>query len=243
MMNSIKSEFRKLLTIRSTYIIMGLAALLILLIAGFAEGYRGTQESLQNPTVLINGAKSSIALAAIFSAIVAILFFTHEYRYNTIIYTLTASKSRTQTLLAKVVVISCFALVVSLFAAALWPLMINVGAQLHGLSIAPQSIAYGDLLRYGLFYGWAFTMFGLLFAAIIRNQVGSIVAIFVLPGTLEGLVGLLLKENSRYLPFNALNSITMPGPISSSRGVLVVLIYLVVGWLIAWQLFLRRDAN
>jgi hypothetical protein len=65
----------------------------------------------------------------------------------------------------------------------------------------------------------------------------------------EPLIALLLKTNQVYLPFIALQQVTrlegnsMSHLLSHSKAALVTVIYIVVGWIVAWYLFLKRDAN
>jgi hypothetical protein len=66
---------------------------------------------------------------------------------------------------------------------------------------------------------------------------------FLIPGTVEQLLGLLLKKNQVYLPFSALGAVLEHNQISYVRAATVVGLYVVVGWIVAWVLFLRRDAN
>jgi hypothetical protein len=98
-----------------------------------------------------------------------------------------------------------------------------------------------------MFYGWGVVMLAAILAFIVRIQVGALVAFFIIPSTVENIAGILLKKNQVYLPFSALNTLvdTFPGEnhISYIRGATIALIYIIVGWIIAWILFLRRDAN
>src|SRR5258708_7634109 len=109
MIASLKSEFRKLLTVRSTYFITCLVTALVIFIAFYIEGWRLTPVGLRDPNQLTGDVFGALNLT-IFGAIVAILLMTHEYRYNTILYTLTNSNSRTRVLFSKVIVVSAYAL-------------------------------------------------------------------------------------------------------------------------------------
>jgi len=245
---ALKAEFRKLLTVRSTYILTGLALAFVVFYAGYIEGFKLTGKELLNPHLLsqdIVGAIGSLPL--VLGVIVAILLMTHEYRYNTVMYTLTSSNSRSKVLLAKILALTIFGLVFTAVVGALSPLMSLAGIHLHGdgALLAPQAVDYGSLVWRSLFNGWAYIMIGLLLATLIRNQIGAIVSLFVIP-TVEQVLGLLLKDNVVYLPFNALNAVlTAPpkGGISYFHAAVVVAVYLVIGWVIAWVLFLKRDAN
>ena len=91
-------------------------------------------------------------------------------------------------------------------------------------------------------------MIGLLLAAIIRLQPGSVAALFVLPAVVEPLLSQLLSKNAVYLPFAALSQLVGDGAVGGGslapgKAALVFLIYLVVGWAVAWYLFLKRDSS
>ena len=245
MIPAIKTELRKLFTIRSTYVIMALAFALVAFYAFYISGWRADTSSLHVPNKLALDVTGAVGTVAIFMALIALLLFTHEYRYNTIMYTLTANRSRSRILLAKIIVISVVSLLFTLAIGVFSPLMSAWGVHAHHLHLVPQTFHYGDLFWQCLFYGWGYAMAGLLIAALVRNQIGAIVSLFILPGTVESLLGLLLKKNVVYLPFNSLfaiiNRMDTPGSISPERAALVFSAYLVGGWLIAWLLFFRRD--
>jgi len=253
MIATLKAEFRKLLTVRSTYIITILVVLAVSLIAFFLEGWNLKGAALHDPAQLAGDVTGALNIT-VFGAIVAILLMTHEYRYNTIMYTLTSSNSRAKVLAAKVVAASVYALFLVVLIGVLSPVMSYLGVHAHGNTLAPQTLHYGDLIWRSLFYGWAYGMIGLLLAMLTRNQVASIVALFLIPDLVEQLLGfLLLKHNAVYMPFSALTQVingpssaqSMPtaSTLSSGNAALVVCVYLVVGWIAAWILFLKRDAN
>ncbi len=254
MKDTLKSEFRKLLTVRSTYVITGIALLMVMFFGFYIEGLRSNQATLANPDRLAGGVTDAISATAGLLSFVGLLLFTHEYRHNTITYTLAASRSRTRVLLAKIIVVSVFVLLMSLIVSVLSPALMYLGTQIKGLELAPQTLPVWDLLWRSLFYGWANSMVALLLAGLIRNQVGAIAALFLIPGPVEMLFGLLLKHNMVYLPFTALQQVISSGqhngeqfmelrPLSPEGDAAVFCIYLAVGWLVAWFLFLRRDAN
>lgn len=249
MIQSIRSELRKLLTVRSTYVIIALCLAVVIFFAFYLEGYRQTA-NVRDPGLLAREITSAANALGIFIAIAGILLMTHEYRYNTIMYTLTASRGRTQTLLAKIIVISLFAVALTLLVCTLAPLLTYLGIQAKGLDIVPQNIPYADVYWRVAFYGWAYSMIALLISALIRNQVGAFAVFLLFPIMAESLLTLLLREKAIYLPFTAMNTVLStfsqsPGSstLTPERAALVTLGYLVVGWAIAWFLFLRRDAS
>lgn len=249
MIAALKAEFRKLLTVRSTYIITLAVVALTIFVAGYIEGWQLSAADLHKPDQFSGDVLGALNLT-IFGAIVGILLMTHEYRYNTIMYTLTASNSRSKVLLAKVVAISAYALFLTVIVCFLSPVMSNVGVHLHGHTLVPQTLHVGNLIWRSLFYGWAYGLTGLLLAMLVRVQVGAIVALFLIPSLVEGLLGQLLKHNVVYLPFTALDQVignTPPQagstPLAPGKAAITFSIYLVVGWIVAWILFVRRDAN
>lgn len=249
MIAALKAEFRKLLTVRSTYIVTGLVLVLVIFIAGYIEGWQLSPADLQQPNQFGSDVFGALNLS-IFGAIIAILLMTHEYRYNTIMYTLTASNSRSKVLLAKIVTISVYAVFLTVMVGLLSPIVCSIGIHLHGHTLVPQVLHVGDLLWRSLFYGWAYGMAGLLLAVLIRVQVGAIAALFLIPGLIEQLLGQLLKHNTVYLPFSSLDQVINSsasnpsgGQLAPGKAALVFLTYLVIGWIVAWILFLRRDAN
>ncbi len=248
MIAALRAEFRKLLTVRSTYVLVGAAILFVVFFAFYIEGYHLGGKDLLNPHLYnddIVGALTSLPM--IFGGIVAILLMTHEYRYNTIMYTLTTSNSRSKVLAAKFIVISVFALLLTVAVAGLAPLMSYFGIHLHGMTLVPQELHYSSIVWRALFNGWTYVMAALLLAALIRNQIGAIVSLFAIP-IFEQVLSLLLGHNSVYLPFIAHMAILQHaeprlGAISYAHAAAVFGTYLAVGWLVAWILFLKRDAS
>jgi len=236
----LRAEFRKLLTIRSTYIISILALLLVGFLAFYVFGYRG--EGAPGAYWLASLIGDTSTIIATFVAIVAILHMGHEYRYSMIMYTLTSANSRTKVLLAKLVTIATYAaamtVIATLFAlVAYWAgVMVSPDRAL----IAPEFF-WSDVWHAFFFVG-AYALLGLLFAFLFRHLVGAIAALFILP-TVEALVGGLLNDNAKFLPMTSLEQVHTHSLWSSGEAALLFTGYMAVAWLVAWLLFLRRDAN
>lgn len=248
MIAALKAEYRKVFTIRSTYFLLSLVLLIAIFFAFYVSGWHIDTADLHNPTTLATDVTSAVAVGAIFVALIGLLLVTHEYRYNTIMYSLTSSNSRSKVLLAKFLVITVFSIIFSIVLGVLSPLLSLAGIHLHHLHLAPQTLHYGNLLWRSVFFGWGYAMAGLVIATLVRNQVGAIITLFIVPSTVENLLGLLLKNNVVYLPFSALHEVIGQGGDSSyvitpQRGALIFMGYLIVAWAVAWLLFLRRDAN
>ncbi|HSX18130.1 MAG TPA: ABC transporter permease [Candidatus Saccharimonadales bacterium] len=250
MIATLKAELRKIYNIRSTYAILLFSLVLMLIFAFWVEGIKAGENgrAVTDSGKLAGLLLDAITNLAFWGAIVGILSVTHEYRYNTIVYTLTASRSRSRVLLSKIIAVSLFAVFFSIFVSVFAVALMYLGLAIKGVSLSHQVLPL-DLIWRILFVGWGYSMGGLLLASLIRQQVGSIVAFFVLPNLVEALVGLLLKDNKMYLPFTSLQQVTkvqnteLRHTLSHGRAALVFGVYLIVGWIVAWYLFLRRDAT
>lgn len=247
MIDALKAEFRKLLTIRSTYFIVLASLVISAFFAGFIEGSQNNIASLQNPGLLASESSGAIVFVGLILAFAGLLLAGHEYRYTTIMYTLTASNRRYKVLLAKLVTITVFAVLTSFLIAALAPLFTIVGAHLAGKQIGPQTYDAWSLLWRCLFCGWGYSVYAFILLIVLRNQIGAIVTFLLVPLIGEQILTALLKTNAKYLPFTALQSVAAPNDLgnhtTSGHAAVVVLVYIAVGLLISAILFIRRDAN
>ncbi len=247
MIDSIRSEFRKLLTVRSTYLIIIASMLITALFAGVIEGYKGNSTALQNPKLLSGESTSAIVFVGLVLAFAGLLLFGHEYNYKTIMYTLTSSNRRFKSLLAKLFVISVFGAITALFIAFFSPLCTILGVHIVGNQIGPQQFNYASIMWRCVFVGWGYAMYAFILIAIIRNQIGALVTFLIVPLIGENILMLLLKDNTKYLPFTALQAVAAPDNLgnhtTSAHSAIVSLAYIAVGLFVSAILFLKRDAN
>jgi ABC-type transport system involved in multi-copper enzyme maturation permease subunit len=249
MMRACKAEFYKLLSVRSTYFITAFIAAFVIFLGFYLEGWRLNSAGLHDPNQMA-GATGAMALTML-GGIVAILLMTHEYRWNTIMYTLPNSNSRSKVLFSKIIVVSAYALFLTALIGILGPVMAYLGIHAHGHVLVPQTLHYWNLIWRSLFFAWGYGIAGLLLAVLLRSQVASIATLLLIPTLVEQLLGgLLLKHNAVYMPFSALSQVlngSSPGATSSTMSSVkaagVYCIYLIVGWVVAWILFLKRDAG
>lgn len=243
MLNTLKSELRKLYALRSTYVVLLVCIGFTALFAFYGTGYRSSSGDLRNPGLLASQAVDAIQFLGVIGSLVAVLLVTHEYRYNLINYTLTAARTRSQVVLAKIIAITTYAVLFSAFFGVLSPLLAYAGLHAHGVQYAPQTIPYGQLAWHILLAGWAYFMLAFSIAMLIRHQVGALVTAFVFPGVISQLLTLVFRGNDKYLPYQALSNVLSAYSMSRGKAAIVLAIYVVVGWLIAWLAFLRRDAS
>lgn len=248
MLATLKSEFRKLLSIRSTYILTSLVFVGTALIAYFLLGREQEAFAATNPNMLYDSVYTVIGLFATFSAIIGILHITHEYRYSTINYTLTASRSRLRVILAKTTVLTTYALVVGAIVAFLGYFLAKAGlASVDATLVSQQTDWWAAAWQLGA-YTIGYTLVGLLLGLLLRSVVGAIVVFFLFP-VVEQMLSLLLKENTKFLPFNALEAVAATTQFRSAEMLThtaalgVFALYFVGISIIATILFVRRDAS
>lgn len=290
MIAQLKAEFKKLLTVRSTYI---LTIVFIFLTALFT--YLGTSRVFEEPAQpvmqesttlseqpppeqsdkrqeqaeppapkltnnlpnnkLLMSFQDNIIPVALFMSIVVILLMAHEFRYNTIFYTLTASNSRSKVLLAKNLVVVTYTTVFTLVTVGVVMAATYLAVNIKDLNLPPQDIEWWYTLARLLAYSLGFSLLGLAIITLVRNLTAAIVAIFFLPSVDAIISGLLASrqiEPTKWLPFSALgrvnnvisDTLAPSGALTSvTHAALVFAVYLVVVWVTAWYLFLRRDAS
>ncbi len=253
MKTALKAEFRKLFTVRSTYFVSLLILLFVVFFSFYIEGFR--QIEAVGPHKFSSVLLGSVGFVSQMGTIICILLIAHEYRYNTISYTLTYSNSRLKTLLAKIAASISFLTVLAAVCGSLAIGLTYLGLKVHDIHIPVQDFNVVQLFGRSIFYCVAYGLTGLLLAALFRNIIASIILLFIGIDTIETLAGLLLKENAVYLPFRALGQIVITpgnqeqipdfirGSMSIGKAMLVYGAYLAIGWTVAIILFVRRDAN
>ncbi len=267
MMPTLRSEFKKILTIRSTYLWILIALIIVGIYSFYGEGFKdsanllhGLKSHPNDPSLplFIGGTITQMAtFISLFGGIIALLHITHEYRYNTITYTITASNSRSKVLAAKFLSVFGFILVYSALMTAIGLGLLFAGLHFSHNVLPHQDLNYLTYLGKVVFFAESYALAGLLFGVLIRNMAGSFAALFIIPGPVEGLLSLVLRHDSVYLPFLALSQVVQApivthghpahpdnntGYLTAPKGALVYLAYIAFGWLVAWYLFLKRDA-
>lgn len=250
MLGTIKAEIRKLLSVRSTYVLLFIILGLSVLINFYVEGYWGQSGSAAGtlqPGALREVIGNGVGMAALFISIIAVLQMGHEYRHNMINYTLTANARRTQVFIAKVLVIGLFSILAGLFVGAFSIVMYKLGLSLREASLPPQDFDYVLTAGRIALYSFAYGVLGLFVTMLLRNLVGSIVFLLIVPTTVEPLVGMLLKDNAIYLPFSTFDHILgaaiMQGNMTSNTASVLTVVYICALGIITWLTFMRRDAN
>lgn len=299
---SLKSEIRKLFTVRSTYVLVTLALLVIGLVAYFGTSVVTYDEAVcssngellhstndpeyyieedskepacDGETVvtvitertlpkehLLNGMQNAIPTITTLVTIIVVLFMAHEFRYNTISYSLTAINSRSKFLLSKLLVAIGFTVGVSLLAIGVMLSVTFIAIAIKDLKLPAQDFNWLYVVLRYLAYSLANVLIGLGIVILVRNLVAGIAAIFVLPMINQLFAGLLMwreVEPTKFLPFSALERFgRVSGDVIPEQGMVfgategqasvvvsgwVTLVWLLVLWIVAWWIFIKRDTN
>ena len=250
-MPTFAAELRKLLTVPSTYAAAALAFVVGAGMAAYLAGSEATLADLAQHTFLATKVADTMAIVAILGAVVGVLVVTHEYRYDLLPYTLIATNNRNKVLVAKLAVVTTFAVVVSLGVDLVALAASSVTAHLvHGHELAPQTLAYGDLLWRTVLYGWGYAIAGTAIALLVRNQVGAVVTAFVLFGPVEGILSSTFGRYGYLMPFTALANVLGSKlsnealtSVSHQQAALAFLVDITIAVSVGWVGFMRRDAS
>jgi ABC-2 type transport system permease protein len=242
----IRSEFRKLTTVRGPWLLLGAGPLIV--VAGIS-GLVAQGGNVHDPA-LQGRAYAHVGLAAICTLIFGVLAVAGEYRHATITDTYLSAPRRRRVVTAKLAVYgltgAAAGLVSSLTAigvtAAWWAAK---GGAFH-LSAAGAWATLGG----GVAASLAFAAIGVGLGALIRNPVAAIAAALAWIALIEGIAGQLLGGAvARWLPLAASQSLDRAALIGTARplpqwgGGLVLLGYAGAFAAAALITTLRRDVT
>ncbi|HVX21905.1 MAG TPA: ABC transporter permease subunit [Acidimicrobiales bacterium] len=249
----IRSEITKVLTLRSTAVMLGLTLVISLLVTGLVTnnalhhvrdwyfGFDPTQSSL-----------TGMITAALTGGVFGALLITAEYSSGTIRTTLAATPKRPFLLAVKTGVAVALTVV---FCEVLSFLSFFLGqAVLSGGGAPTASLASPGAARAVVLTGLFIALMALMsfgFGLIFRNIAAAIAAfvgvVFVLPLVVHS----ISEPAVRYLPSNILTNSVMATvhqnlgpdqPLSAAVGLLLMLLYAAVAVAAGAVLFVRRDA-
>jgi len=242
----IRSEFRKLTTIRAPWLLLAAGPLLV--VAGIT-GLVSSGGNVHDPATQ-RAALAHTGLAAVFTLVFGILAVAGEYRHSTITDTYLSSPRRGRVIAAKLAVYalagSCAGLLSSgaaLATTAAW--WAERGGQLQ-LSTAGTWLT----LLGGVAANCAFAAIGVGLGALIRNPAAAVAVALAWFAVIEGITGQLLGSAlARWLPFYASEALSRSNLQATARllpqwgGGLMLLGYAAVFATAAVFTTLRRDVT
>ena len=202
MTGQLRSELAKVRTTRTVAVLL-LAAVALALLGIFAPGLSDTLDDLAQEDTQRTLIGSAATNAVFFSLFVGLLVVTTEFRYGTIRSTLLFEPRRRTVLAAK--------LAAAALSGVLFGVVCVAAAFGAGLAIlAGRNVdialtgAHTLVLILGTLAASVFTaMLGVAVGALIRNQVGAIVALVAYSVAVETLLFATVPSVGRYLPGQA----------------------------------------
>ena len=207
-MNLLRSEWLKLWTTRTTWMMLGIALLGEALFAGLYVGLASVAD-IEGPAAEPEGLETvatGVGLMLVMMLVLGVLIATTEFRHGTASSTFLATPKRWPALLAKLGITLLVGLV-----AGLAYVVVNGGLALPLFSDRGGDIpSAGDLIETyaGVVVSYAMLCaFGLGVGAIVRNQVGAIIAAIAFFFVLSPLPELLPGSIGDYFPAQAIGSL------------------------------------
>lgn len=196
----IRTEVLKLRTVRSPWLL--LAAVPVVVIAGVSGLVMSSPGKLADPGTQAN-ALAHVGLAALFTLAFGILAVAGEYRHKTITDSYLTSPGRASVVAAKLIVYALFGALAGLVASG-----IGLGVAAAWWSAKGVPFAWGDSMMWATIGGGvasnaAFAAIGVGLGALIRNLVGALALALAWIAVVEGIVGQLVGNLARWLPFTA----------------------------------------
>jgi ABC-2 type transport system permease protein len=240
----IRTEVLKLRTIRSPWLILGAVPLIViigisgLVIAGF---------DTRNPAGQQSTALTHVGLGALLTLMFGIVAMAGEYRHRTITDTYLTTPARGRVVAAKLIVCAAIGLLSGLVATAVGLVTTAVWWSAKGF---PFSWSNADMWRTaagGVAWEAAFAAIGVGLGALLRNLVGAIAASLAWIALVEGLVGQLMGNFARWLPFSAGRALGASATAGSADllprwgGGAVLAVYAVAFAVAAVTVSVRRD--
>jgi len=236
-----RAELRKLITARSTWLLLAIAQLIVV------AGVSGLMLQRDDPASddAQRGAIAHVGLVALFGLLIGILAVAGEYRHRTITDTFLARPHRDRVVLSKLVVAAGAGAVLGVVASATALITDAIWLAAKVLSIDLASGVLWRTVAGGIGWNIAFAAIGVGVGALITNLSAAVAAALGWLALVEGIVGELIGDASRWLPF-ALGQALVGLPNSADRpqawqAGLVLVLYVAVFVAAGIGVTTRRD--
>jgi ABC-2 type transport system permease protein len=197
--NLIRTEVLKLRTVRSPWLLLAASPLLV--IAGVSGLVISGPEPLD--AAMQSAALAHVGLSSMFTLVSGILAVAGEYRHRTITDTYLSTAARGRVVGAKLLVHGVFGALAGVLGS-----LLGLGVAAAWWSDRGVSFAWGDSQMWttiggGIAWTAAFAAIGVGVGALVRSLVGAVAAALAWVALVEGIVGQLVGDVARWLPFNA----------------------------------------
>jgi len=242
----IRSEWRKLSTVRGPWLLLAAGPLLV--VAGIT-GLIQSGGNVHDPATA-NKALAHVALAALFTLIFGIFAVAGEYRHGTITDTFLSSPDRGRVVTAKLAVYAAVGAVAGLVSSVVAVAVTAAWWAAKGGSLHLSAADSWRTLAGGVAVNIAFAAIGVGVGALVRNLAVAIAAALAWIALVEGIAGQIVGSGlARWLPFSASEAVGRADLTGASRllpqwgGGLVLAGYAVAFAVAAMVTTLRRDVT
>ena len=241
----IRTELRKLTTIRGPWLL--LAAGPVIVVTGIT-GLVLSGANVHDPAVQ-SRAMAHVGLAAVFTLIFGILAVAGEYRHGTITDTFLSFPGRRRVIAAKLAVYGLAGAAAGLVSSAAALATTAAWWAAKGGAFHLPAAGTWQTLAGGVAASCAFALIGVGLGALIRNVAGAAALALAWIALIEGIAGQLIGPGlARWLPFYASEAlgraaITATRLLPQWGGGLVLLAYAAVFAAAAMLVTLRRDVT
>jgi ABC-2 type transport system permease protein len=242
----IRSEFRKLSTVRSPWLLLAAGPLLV--VAG-VTGLVQSGGDVHDPAVQ-SKALAHVALAALVTLIFGIFAVAGEYRHGTVTDTFLSTPARGRVVAAKLAVYGSAGVVAGLVSAVVAVAVTAAWWAAKGGSFHLSAAGSWHTLAGGVAVNVAFAAIGVGVGALLRNLAVAIAAALAWIALVEGIAGQLVGASlARWLPFSASQALGRANLTGTARllpqwgGALVLAGYAIAFAAAAMVTTLRRDVT
>lgn len=243
MLQLVRSELRKVSTVRGPWLLLGAGPLIVL--AGIA-GLVQSGANLQDPATQ-SRALGHVGLAAIFTLVFGILAIAAEYRHGTITDTYLTSPTRGKVMAAKLIVCALIGAAAGLLCSAVALAIAFAWWAADGATFHISASGDWRILVGGVAANIGLAIIGVGLGGLVRNVVGAVALALAWVAVIEGIVGQLVGSGlARWLPFyasQALEKVSITGTplLPQWGGGLMLLAYAALFAGTAIVTTLRRD--
>jgi ABC-2 type transport system permease protein len=215
-LRALTTEFRKLGTVRSPWLLLALEPLIV--VAGIS-GLVASGGDVHDPATQ-GKALAHVGLAAIFTLVFGILAVAGEYSRGTITDTFLSFPARRSVIAAKLAAYGAAGAAAGLVSAAAALAVTAAWWQAKGGTFHLSAAGTWRTLGGGVAASIAFAAIGVGIGALVRNLVGAVAAALAWVAVVEGIAGQLIGSGlARWLPFSASESLGR-GSLTPAAGLL-----------------------